>query len=331
MEERDVEGVLEVLATEDFWREAKGFPDEFERELMKEAKKIREIGFDKYSNTLVAATQEKAVARLLMDTNYPPYSELANIKVHPNYRGRGIGTKLVREFMDLAKRHGCSILYVIAKKNNVPVHRFYTKLGFKPAMLHGFEKDEKEIVLFQFLEGTSQHEFVHNNPLSGFSASGSLVRFHDQSLYTMRWKDSLTGYHITYYLKGKRHLAMPRIAGISIKENNIYFDAWIKEEVGEIDLEQQEKFRILFANKNLEPLTVNIDYILAEGTRLEGATKSEITLKGMSRTSLELYVKLESVFNVPQLSFQTVIVTCSIKLDRFKNPLLLSAGFEKMK
>lgn len=156
IEERDVKGVLEVLSTEGFYRKAEGFPHDFEQGLMRKAKGVREKGFDKYSNTLVAAAPDKAVARLVMDTNYPPYSELAGLKVHPNYRGKGIGARLVRKFMDLAQKHGCNILYVTAKKKDVLVHRFYTKFGFKPAMLHGFEKNKEEIVLLKFLEGTSQ-------------------------------------------------------------------------------------------------------------------------------------------------------------------------------
>jgi len=330
IEERDVKGVLEVLSTEEFYRKANGFPREFELGLMRKAREVREKGFDKYSNTLVAATRDNAVARLVMDTNYPPYAELAGLIVHPNYRGRGIGTKLVREFMNIAQKHGCNILYVITKKNDIPVHRFYTNLVFKPAMLSGFDEEEQEIVLSQFLQGTSQHEFVHNHPLTGFSASGSPVKFHDQSLYEMRWKDPLSGSYIAYYLKGRRFLAMPRIAGISLEEGNVALDVWITEETDEVDLEHEGMFRIFMANRGSETLTANVDYILPERTTLKGVdTLEEITLKRASETNRELCLKLDTGFNVPPLSFRTVLVTCGIKLDGLRSPLLVSAGFER--
>jgi GNAT superfamily N-acetyltransferase len=330
IEERDVKGVLEVLSTEQFYRKADGFPQDFEQALIRKAKKVREGGFDKYSNTLVAATKDKAVARLIMDNNYPPYSELAGLLVHPDYRGMGIGTKLVREFMNLTQKHGCNILYAISDKNDIRTHMFYTRLGFKPAILSCFAKDEEEIVLFQFLKGTSQHEFVHNHPLTGFSVSESMVDFHGQSLYEMKWKDSLTGSYIAYYLKGRRHITMPRITGISLKESNIALDVWITEETTEVDFEHEGKFRIFMANRFSETLTANVDYILPERTTLKGAnTLEEVTLKGVSETNRELCLKLEMGCNVPPLSFRTVLATCSIKLYRLRSPLFVSAGFER--
>lgn len=78
IEERDVKGVIEVLSTEDFWRESKGFPERLETAFLESARKTGKNGPDKYNNTIVAATKEKAVGRLLVDTNYPPYSELAS-------------------------------------------------------------------------------------------------------------------------------------------------------------------------------------------------------------------------------------------------------------
>jgi len=330
MEDCDVKGVLEVLSTEEFYRKAEGFPHDFEQGLIRKAKETREKGFDRYSNTLVAATRDRAVARLVMDTNYSPYSELAGLIVHPNYRGKGIGTKLVHEFMALAQKCGCNIPYVITRKDDVRVHRFYTRLGFKPAILQGFDKDEEEIVLLQFLKGTSQQEFMYNHPLAGFSASGSPIEFHGQFFYQMMWQDLLTGYYIAYYLKGRRHLAMPRIAGIAFKESKVAFDAWIGEESSEVDFKREGGFRIFMTNRGSETLTANFDYILPERTTLKGTDMpKKISLKRAEETSGELCLKLDHGFNVPPLSFRTVIVTCSIKLDGLRLPLIVSAGFEK--
>ena len=330
IQERDVKGVIELLSTEKFWRDAEGFPHDFEKALINKAREVKKKGFDKYTNTLVAATPGKAVARLIIDTNYPPYSELAGLKVHPDYRGRGIGTKLVRRFVDLAREHGCNILYVITIKDDVRLHRFYSKLGFVPAMIHGFEEKEKEIVMVKFLEGTIQHEFVRKHPLAGMAISGLPVEFRGQLLYEMMWKDPLTGYHLACYLKGRRHVTMPRITGISIQEEGIAFDAWIKEETGGIDLEHEGRFRISVVNKSPEPLTLEASWILPDGANLRDAPSSKtIHLKGKSETHFAPCLELGHDFNVPELSFRTVVVTCSLKASGLPAPMLLSAGFEK--
>ena len=330
IQERDVKGVIELLSTEKFWREAEGFPHDFEKAFTKKAREVKEKGFDKYTNTLVAATPDKAVARLIMDTNYPPYSELAGLKVHPDCRGRGIGTKLVHRFVDLAREHGCNILYVITFKEDVRLHRFYSKLGFVPAMVHGFEEKEKEIVLVKFLEGTIQHEFLRKHPLAGTSISGLPVEFRGQPLYEMMWKDPLTGYHFACYLKGRRHMTMPRVTGISIQEESIAFDAWIKEETGGIDLEREGRFRISVVNKSPEPLALGASYFLPDGANLRDAPSSEtIYLKGKSEIHFALCLRLRHDFKVPELSFRTVVVTCSLKAGGLPAPMLLSAGFEK--
>ncbi len=330
IQERDVKGVIELLSTEEFWREAEGFPHDFEKRLTNKAREVKEKGFDKYTNTLVAATPEKAVARLIMDTNYPPYSELAGLKVHPDYRGRGIGTKLVRRFVDLAREHGCNILYVITIKDDVRLHRFYSKLGFVPAMIHDFEEKEKEIVMVKFLGGTIQHEFVRKHPLAGMAISGLPVEFRGQLLYEMMWKDPLTGYHLACYLKGRRHLTMPRIAGISIQEGGIAFDAWIKEESNRVNLDREGGFQIYLINSSPEPLTLEASWILPHGAHLRDAPSSKtIYLKGKGETCLTPCLKLGHDFNVPELSFRTVVVTCTLKASGLPAPLLLSAGFQK--
>ena len=51
---------------------------------------------------------------------------LADIAVHPDYQGRGIGKDIVLRLRDLAKHHRKIILYAAPGKD-----AFYLKLGFK--------------------------------------------------------------------------------------------------------------------------------------------------------------------------------------------------------
>lgn len=53
-------------------------------------------------------------------------SYLADIAVHPDYQGRGIGKDIVARLRDLSKHHRKIILYAAPGKDE-----FYLKLGFK--------------------------------------------------------------------------------------------------------------------------------------------------------------------------------------------------------
>jgi ribosomal protein S18 acetylase RimI-like enzyme len=53
-------------------------------------------------------------------------SYLADIAVHPDYQGRGIGREIVLRLRDLSKHHRKIILYAAPGKDG-----FYLKLGFK--------------------------------------------------------------------------------------------------------------------------------------------------------------------------------------------------------
>lgn len=109
LEERDIPDILEVLFTEEFYRKS---PEHIEHHLTCKAKQ----GLGKYENNLVAERDGKAVGRAVLDTPYPPYTELAGLLVHPKYRGQGVGTELVESCISLARHYNCSIMYVMTEK-----------------------------------------------------------------------------------------------------------------------------------------------------------------------------------------------------------------------
>ena len=53
------------------------------------------------------------------------------IGVLPNYLRKGIGRKLVKEFISYLRRREWKKVILYVKPNNVPAIRFYKKLGFK--------------------------------------------------------------------------------------------------------------------------------------------------------------------------------------------------------
>ena len=54
-----------------------------------------------------------------------------NIAVHPAYRGRGIGRKLLREAVELGKRFETFGVTLEVRESNAAARRFYERLGFQ--------------------------------------------------------------------------------------------------------------------------------------------------------------------------------------------------------
>ncbi|HCW51912.1 MAG TPA: N-acetyltransferase [Clostridiales bacterium] len=65
------------------------------------------------------------LGRLQRDEYY-----LSNIAVHPDFRGRGLGTRLLREVESSALRAGCRRVVLDAESDNERAIRLYSRLGY---------------------------------------------------------------------------------------------------------------------------------------------------------------------------------------------------------
>ena len=63
---------------------------------------------------------------------------LWDIRVHPDERRRGIGSKLFKHAADWARRKGCRQLKVETQNINVPACRFYAKQGCELGAIHRY-------------------------------------------------------------------------------------------------------------------------------------------------------------------------------------------------
>ena len=85
----------------------------------------------------VAVVEEQIIGYLAgtVDTKnsciLKPISELDNFYIEENYRGQGIGTKLVNEFKKYCLDKGIEEMKVTASALNVHAIEFYKKNGFK--------------------------------------------------------------------------------------------------------------------------------------------------------------------------------------------------------
>ena len=55
------------------------------------------------------------------------------VLVHPDYRGLGIGSRLVKSLIDRL----CEVKYISVSPNDMTVSEFYEKLGFRPVKTGG--------------------------------------------------------------------------------------------------------------------------------------------------------------------------------------------------
>ncbi len=68
---------------------------------------------------------QRTLGRLQRDEYY-----LSNIAVHTDFRGRGLGTRLLREVESSARRSGCRRVVLDAERDNEKAIRLYTRLGY---------------------------------------------------------------------------------------------------------------------------------------------------------------------------------------------------------
>ncbi len=78
--------------------------------------------------------QEIARASLFIlynDLRKRNYGFLEDVYVDENFRGQGIGTKLIKEIIKVAKRYKCYKIVATSRYKRVKVHQLYEKLGLK--------------------------------------------------------------------------------------------------------------------------------------------------------------------------------------------------------
>jgi len=85
----------------------------------------------------------------------PDIAVLWDIRIHPNFRGKGIGSKLLDEAVAWAARRRCRMLMAETQNINVPACRFYAKHGFTLGVVTRFAytefPDEVELVWYKEL------------------------------------------------------------------------------------------------------------------------------------------------------------------------------------
>jgi len=179
-------------------------------------------GLRNYSKVLIALSDDRVVGKVTLDVAFPPYAEIVNLIVHPEYHEKGIGTKLIEECIKISENKGHNIQFLMAEYNNIPALNLYKKFNFYPAIL----SKRKQLWLFRFGKDSFVENFLKPHPLFEFKVSRKKVNFHDKKFYEISFADIMSNARLKVYFRGQpgQEGTMPRIAGISFMEEKKAFD-----------------------------------------------------------------------------------------------------------
>jgi ribosomal protein S18 acetylase RimI-like enzyme len=82
---------------------------------------------------------------------------LWDLRVHPDYRGSGLGTKVFQKATGWAKSKGCTQMKVETQNTNVAACKFYARQGCQLGEVHRFKytnnpKTKDEVMLIWYLD-----------------------------------------------------------------------------------------------------------------------------------------------------------------------------------
>jgi len=91
-------------------------------------------------------------------------SAIWDIRVHPDSRGAGIGSRLFRASEDWARNRRCTQLVIETQNTNVPACRFYSAMGCNLGAInlyaYGTRPDEAQLLWFKDLQSASLEALI---------------------------------------------------------------------------------------------------------------------------------------------------------------------------
>ena len=283
-----------------------------------------------YSKMFIAELNGKIIGKVTLDTVFPPYAEIVNVVVHPNYWGRGIGSKLIGKCINMAVKLNHNIIYLMCDPSNEKVHKFYAKIGFKPAILGNPKKPRNDMWLYYFGKETIVKKFLEKHSFAEFHVSKRRRMFHKLRVYSMKWRDPITEDNLEILVKGQpgqplKNGTMPRIAGVRLRWKGIKFDCWINDESFK---NYRGYFKLNLQNHSVEEKSIKIFPLMREDMKLILKFRPNITLNPKEELSMDGEIQLTKNFEVKlnYLSFPTIIASLTLRINHNLD-IIISSGF----
>jgi GNAT superfamily N-acetyltransferase len=287
-----------------------------------------------YTRRLVAEVDGRVVGKVTLDTAYPPYSELVNLMVHPDYRRRGIASRLVQGCLEAAETRRCPMTLLMTEPGNTPAINLYTRNGFLTCVPGG-PGEREHVWMMRLPEESLAGRFNSERTSSLFTPPRGRTKFHDRPLYEMRWDETETGDRLGLLLEGQpgqpaQRGTAPRIAGATVKDGIVTTDILVLEGQTTVEAGGDARFRLLTANNGEDDLHIEgVSRLHPEGVTVFEEDTVPTTVKPGREATAQFRARLDPCFEVPILSFATVLLTLSVRIRGVEAPILVTAGFER--
>ena len=98
-------------------------------EIIREKIKARGIKF-------IAIADDKEIGRVFLylmrnDLHKRPFGFIEDLHILENYRGRGVGSRLIKAVIEAARKNNCYKIIMTSRYFNDKAHKLYKKLGFQ--------------------------------------------------------------------------------------------------------------------------------------------------------------------------------------------------------
>jgi ribosomal-protein-alanine N-acetyltransferase len=97
---------------------------------------VQEITGNRFAMYFTAKCGDKVVGYAGM-WNVCNEGHITNVAVHPEYRGKGVGSKLVEKLIEVSRQDGILRMTLEVRKSNLAAQHLYGKYGFQ---ISGFRK-----------------------------------------------------------------------------------------------------------------------------------------------------------------------------------------------
>lgn len=104
----------------------------------------------------LALVNNQLVGRIVLKRNWNKYAYVEDIKVDKQYRGYGVGNKLIEQAKRWMKDGGMTGIMLETQNKNVRACKFYESCGFviggfDSYVYRGLDKDSDEIAIYWYL------------------------------------------------------------------------------------------------------------------------------------------------------------------------------------
>ena len=285
---------------------------------------IEQFAKSNYSKILVADLNGKVVGKVTLDTVFPPYAEIVNLVVHPDYQGKGVGSRLVEECINRAVKTGYNVVYLMCDPLDQRIHKFYAKLGFLPGILGDLGGPRGDMWLYYFGEGSFVKKFLNDHPFAEFKVSRGKTNFHMVGFYSMRWTDPISNDSLEVFIRGQPGQpleggTMPRIGGVKLEFCQLSLDCWIVEENMDISMGSPGRFSLNLFNRSDKPLSVRLNTLspMPRGISLSIKSPPDITIHPKENLTIEGEIMISEKFDasLKYLSLPTVISSLALRFS----------------